>query len=100
MTEHPILNEDDPIWKAIDLGGGQVCDINGIMRELDKAGYTIVSKPRCREEVYPPVPPDDLVGAHAFEGVFDRIVVTQTGVYGRTKEGRWTQLKPLSELPR
>lgn len=41
MTE---IDEDHPIWQAIDRGGGQVCDISGIIVELDRAGYTIVPK--------------------------------------------------------
>lgn len=34
----------DKIRDAIDTGGGQVCDINGVLRELDKAGYVVVPK--------------------------------------------------------
>ena len=29
------------IINAIDLGGGQTCDVNGVLRELDKAGFII-----------------------------------------------------------
>lgn len=32
------------ICKAIDAGGGQTVDINGVLRELDKAGYKITLK--------------------------------------------------------
>lgn len=32
------------ILNAIDKGGGQTCNVNGILRELDNAGYKIVSK--------------------------------------------------------
>lgn len=39
-----IIKEDDAIWNAIDKGGGQTVDIIGVIRELDKAGYFIVSK--------------------------------------------------------
>lgn len=35
------MDENDPIYKAIDLGGGQTCDIPGVVRELAKAGYVI-----------------------------------------------------------
>lgn len=35
------MNEDHPIWQAIDLGGGQTCDISGVLRELFRAGYVI-----------------------------------------------------------
>ena len=38
------MNEDHPIYKAIDSGGGQCCDISGILRALDAAGYVIVSR--------------------------------------------------------
>ena len=38
------IDEDSPIWQAIDTGGGQVCDIAGVLHELDKAGYGIVPK--------------------------------------------------------
>lgn len=32
------------ICSAIDKGGGQTCDIVGVLRELDKAGFMIVSE--------------------------------------------------------
>lgn len=32
------------ICKAIDNGGGQTVDIDGLLRELDKAGYKITLK--------------------------------------------------------
>ena len=38
------MDENNPIYQAIDLGGGQVCDISGVLRELDKAGFVIVPK--------------------------------------------------------
>lgn len=38
------MDENDPIYKAIDLGGGQTCDIEGVVRELGRAGYAIVPK--------------------------------------------------------
>jgi len=38
------MDESNPIYQAIDLGGGQCCDIAGILRELDKAGFVIVPK--------------------------------------------------------
>lgn len=31
------MDENHPIYKAIDRGGGQTCDIAGVIRELDKA---------------------------------------------------------------
>lgn len=34
--------EDHPIYKAIDKGGGQTCDVFGVIRELRVAGYVIV----------------------------------------------------------
>lgn len=37
------LDENSPIIQAIDFGGGQSCDIAGVIRELDAAGFTIVS---------------------------------------------------------
>jgi hypothetical protein len=38
------LEEGHPIYVAIDRGGGQTCDINGVVRALDAAGYVIVPK--------------------------------------------------------
>lgn len=38
------IDEDHRIWKAIDHGGGQTCDVRGVLRELDKAGYKIIEK--------------------------------------------------------
>lgn len=38
------IKEGHPIWEAIDSGGGQVCDIEGVLRELNKAGYTIIPR--------------------------------------------------------
>lgn len=35
------MDENDPIYQAIDLGGGQTCDVAGVLRELLKAGYVI-----------------------------------------------------------
>jgi hypothetical protein len=34
----------DPIRDAIDKGGGQTCNIEGVLLELDAAGYVIVPK--------------------------------------------------------
>jgi hypothetical protein len=39
------LDENDPIVKAIDLGGGQTVNIPGVFRELDKAGFVIQKRP-------------------------------------------------------
>lgn len=33
-----------PIWQAIDRGGGQTCDVAGILVALDNAGYVILPK--------------------------------------------------------
>lgn len=38
------LDEACPITAAIDRGGGQGCDIAGVLRELDKAGFVIGPK--------------------------------------------------------
>lgn len=38
------LDENDPIYKAIDKGGGQTCDIAGVLRELGAAGFVIVPR--------------------------------------------------------
>lgn len=38
------ISENHPIWHAIDNGGGQACDIRGVIRELYKAGYVIVPR--------------------------------------------------------
>lgn len=32
------------VCNAIDSGGGQTCDINGVLKALDKAGYRISCK--------------------------------------------------------
>lgn len=32
------------ICEAIDSGGGQTCDVNGVLRELDKAGFKVTGK--------------------------------------------------------
>jgi uncharacterized protein YodC (DUF2158 family) len=37
------ISEDDPIYKAIDDGGGQCCDIPGILRVLEERGYSIIN---------------------------------------------------------
>lgn len=42
MTDE--LAEDDPIYAAIDKGGGQTCNINGVVRELSAAGFVIVPR--------------------------------------------------------
>lgn len=39
------MDENDPIYQAIDRGGGQTCDIEGVVRELAKAGYVIRKLP-------------------------------------------------------
>lgn len=36
------MEPGNPIYEAIDRGGGQACDVAGVIRELAKAGYTIV----------------------------------------------------------
>ena len=43
------IDENDPIYKAIDIGGGHSCDIEGVVCELDKAGFVIVPKEPTRE---------------------------------------------------
>lgn len=37
-------DENHPIYQAIDRGGGQTCDINGVVKELRAAGYVIVPR--------------------------------------------------------
>ncbi len=36
------IGENHPIYRAIDDGGGQCCDVAGVLRELKSAGYQIV----------------------------------------------------------
>lgn len=48
-------------------------------------------------EMYPPLPPDELRDAHGYNNL-DRVVVTQNGVYGRSKGGGWVRLQPLAEV--
>lgn len=38
------MEEHHPIYKAIDTGGGQSCDVRGVIRELHKAGFVIVPR--------------------------------------------------------
>ena len=38
------FDKSNPIYSAIDRGGGQTCDIAAIIREIDRAGYIIVPK--------------------------------------------------------
>lgn len=45
---------------------------------------------------YPPLPPDELRDAHGFDNIV-RVVVTQHGVYGRSKDAGWVRFVPLSE---
>ena len=37
-----MSDEDDPIRTAIDMGGGQCCDVSGVLRELGARGFAIV----------------------------------------------------------
>ena len=39
-----MYSEDDPIWKSIDKGGGQSCDVRGVLRQLFHDGYKIVRR--------------------------------------------------------
>ncbi len=39
LTDH---EDYDKILKAIDIGGGQTCDIAGVIIELHRAGFKIV----------------------------------------------------------
>ena len=36
------MDESNPIYQAIDLGGGQCCDIAGILRELRLNGIRML----------------------------------------------------------
>lgn len=36
--------DGDVVKAAIDFGGGQVCDVSGVIKALDEAGYKIVPK--------------------------------------------------------
>lgn len=48
---------------------------------------------RLKDNLYPPISPDELVNASGYE-IFDRIVATQNaGVYGRTTDCRWIKVK-------
>lgn len=38
------IDEHSLIWQAIDWGGGQTCDVVGVLRALDTAGFKIVPK--------------------------------------------------------
>jgi hypothetical protein len=39
MTE---IDEDSEIWRLIDHGGGQTCNVRGVLRALEEAGYVII----------------------------------------------------------
>lgn len=47
------MDENHPIYKAIDRGGGQTCDILGVIRELDKAGFVIVPRMKSIPDMNP-----------------------------------------------
>ena len=47
------MDENHPIYKAIDRGGGQTCDIAGVIRELDKAGFVIVPRMKSMTDKKP-----------------------------------------------
>lgn len=47
------IEEDSPIWKAIDRGGGQSCDVRGVILGLYEAGYRIVKQPEQNEALRP-----------------------------------------------
>lgn len=38
------MDENHPLYKAIDRGGGQTCDIGGVIQALLDAGYVIVPR--------------------------------------------------------
>jgi hypothetical protein len=44
---------------------------------------------------YPPLSPDELKDAHGYNNIV-RVVVTQNGIYGLSKDGGWIGFKPLS----
>lgn len=44
FREAKPANDDEVIVRAIDDGGGQACDISGVIRALDAAGFVIVRK--------------------------------------------------------
>jgi hypothetical protein len=39
-----MMGMRDQIERAIDMGGGQTCDIEGVIQELEKAGFVIVPR--------------------------------------------------------
>lgn len=41
QSDHKMFRE---ICSAIDTGGGQTCNVAGVLRELDKAGFVIKLK--------------------------------------------------------
>ncbi len=34
--------EEYPLWDAIDRGGGQTCNVRGVLREIDRMGFVVV----------------------------------------------------------
>jgi hypothetical protein len=49
-----------------------------------------------REEMYPPIPEDQLRDCHSFEDL-TRVVVTEDAVYARYRVGGWFRLMPKRE---
>lgn len=47
--------------------------------------------------LFPPLPRDEIEDAIGFDNL-ERVVVTQNGVYGRSKGGGWVRLQPIAEI--
>jgi len=48
------IDENHPLYKAIDRGGGQTCDIGGVIQALLDAGYVIVPREPTEAMLYSP----------------------------------------------
>jgi regulator of RNase E activity RraA len=81
------LEEGHPIYVAIDRGGGQTCDINGVVRALDAAGYVIVPKEPTAKII-------ETAQEHADENL--RLLVALQ----RIADDSWDSAKDLKELAR
>lgn len=78
------MDENDPIWMAIDRGGGQTCDVAGVLEELAKAGY-LIRKAATADKTPQDIALDAVQAIVAFHGAnngetVDRAVVRMLGV--------------------
>lgn len=72
------ITEGHPIWEAIDLGGGQTCDVAGVLRKLHDAGFSIVSQSNlARGKLDPAIISELLDLLNPLHGAIDRQTARQ-----------------------